>query len=121
MSDKRPYKILCASCRKRLFVYKGDFSGPILQSQFIPFEGVPPPTPGEPLMCPGCTKPWYMVNTRTGGMIVLTDRGIRPHEPLAPEPRSEGYPLAAPDTPPEFRGRAPDFVDKTIKETPHGK
>lgn len=114
------YKILCAACRRRVYLYKGDFTGQILFSQFVPFDGSPAPTPGEPLMCPHCTKPWYMVNAATGGMMVLTDKGIRPHEPLKTEAhRSQGYPLAAPETPPEFRGTNPDFEDITIhqKET----
>jgi len=118
------YKILCAACRKKIYLYKGDFSGPILQSQFVPFEGSPPPAPGEPLMCPNCTKPWYMVNSRTGGMLVLTDKGIRPHEPIQTDvPSSSDFPLAAPETPPEFIGNAPDFNDTTIhtKETRRGK
>jgi hypothetical protein len=114
---KKPYKILCASCRQRVYLFKGDFSGVILFSQFVPFDKQPPPKPGEPLLCHHCTKPWYMVNSKTGGLIVLTDRGIRPHEPTKrEEARTEGFPIAAPETPPEFVGTAPDFADKTIHE-----
>ncbi len=70
-------------------------------------------------MCPTCGKPWYMVNARTGGMMVLTDKGIKPHEPTIPAAPDgpEKQSAVSPELPLEMRGTTPDFTD-TKKRTP---
>lgn len=109
------YSILCSSCRKRLFVYRGDFKGPMEGKQFTPVGTTPAPARGEAMICAHCTKPWYMINASTGGMLVLTDKGVKPRDPKLTEGQKERMmaPVITPETPPEFRGSAPDFVDIT--------
>lgn len=109
------YSILCASCRKRLFVYRGDFKGHMTPNQFTPVGNTPAPARGEAMVCCFCTKPWYMINASTGGMLVLTNKGVKPRDPKLTEGQRErmAAPPCTPETPPEFRGSAPDFTDVT--------
>lgn len=113
MSDV--YSILCAACRTRLFVYRGDFSGPVRISDFSPCAGTIAPKKGEPMVCSTCGKAWYLLNARTRGIIVLTDKGFRPREPKESTGKrsSVNEPRITAETPPEFRGNAPDYTDVT--------
>jgi len=56
-----------------------------------------------------------MLNARTGGFIVLTDKGFKPREPQkATKAEHLFYPAVTPDTPPEFKGAASEFTDPNI-------
>lgn len=109
------YSILCSSCRKRIFVYRGDFKGRMTVNQFTPVNQQPVPVRGEAMLCGFCGRAWYMINASTGGMLVLTDKGVKPRDPKLTEGQRErmASPVATPETPPEFRGSAPDFTDIT--------
>lgn len=110
--DDTTHKILCAVCRKPLYLFRGVFSGALQPKQFSPFPGVSLPCSGEPLLCPGCGKPWYLLNARTGGLMVCTDKGIKPHEPTLPAaPSTQQAAQVAPELPIEMRGANPDFTD----------
>lgn len=96
-------------------MYRGDFKGRMTPNQFTAISGITVPERGEPMICSYCTKPWYMINAATGGMLVLTDKGVKPQDPkLTDEQRARmASPTLTPEIPPEFRGSAPDFTDTT--------
>lgn len=122
MGSPTVYKIYCVGCRKHLFSYRGDFTGVVLPRQFIARPGVPDPAPGEPLICPQCHKPWYMQNSRTGALIVMTDKGWKPRAPEGKQPEGVASSLMMhPEHPPEFKGTNPDFVDPLEKVRRSGR
>jgi hypothetical protein len=129
------HRILCVSCRKNLFSYRGDFTGFIRSRDFYPFPGVDPPGPGKPLLCTFCHQPFYMVNARTGGPIVMTDSGWKPREPeghrdldLLRADNARGVAMTLkPELPPDLeKGGDSDWIDplasmRDRKEKKRGK
>lgn len=80
-------KILCAHCQKPLYRYLGTYEGKISWQQFSPLsEDVEYPRATEKMVCPKCFRPWYLLRSN-GSIVVLTDQGLRPREPVG-EPRS---------------------------------
>lgn len=80
-------------------------------------------------MCPECRKPWYMMNSRTGSIIVMTDVGWKPQAPQGKQPRGAcgTIPSMVPETPQEFKGDAPEYLDplerarRAKRKNEHGK
>ena len=75
------------------------------------------------MLCLFCKEPWYMVNARSGSLIVLTDQGWKPQAPEGQAPltilqtmhqRENAYALA-PETPPEFKDGASEFLDPAAR------
>lgn len=85
--------------------------------------GVPAPKPGELMTCSFCHEPWYMVNARTGSLIVMTDKGWKPSAPTGPAPltilqtvrqRETKYAFE-PENPPEFKDGQSEFIDPSAR------
>jgi len=118
-------RILCSNCRKTLFHYRGSFAtgAPIRSKDFYALPGVPDPKAGDPMNCPFCHAPWYMVNARSGSLIVLTDHGWKPQAPEGKAPltilqsmnKRETVYVLSPEIPPEFKDGQSEFQDPAAR------
>lgn len=119
------YRIQCANCRKGLFQYRGEFETgrPVRSRDFFPLPGVTKPATGEPMLCTFCKEPWYMVNVRTGAMIVLTDKGFKPRAPEGQIPltimqtmrQRETAKAIEPEVPPDWKSGKSEFLDPSAR------
>ena len=75
------------------------------------------------MLCSFCREPWYMVNARTGGLIVLTDKGYKPKAPEGKAPltilqtmrQREVNKTLTPESPPEWEKGKSEFIDPSAR------
>lgn len=99
------YRILCSSCHQFLYWFKGDFRGGFQILDFIPANpNVPPPRPKDPMLCPVCARPWYILR-QNGSIYVFTDKGWKPRAPdgEAPTTMRKGVQALLPEIPKDMQ------------------
>lgn len=103
-------KVYCTHCRAHLYWYGGRFTGQVRRQSFKPARpDVPKPKPTDSMRCVRCGEPWYMVKAPTGGIVLLTNEGIKPKAPSGTRPAPEH--IVIPEPPPDLQGTGSEFKD----------